>query len=201
MLDKINNYFTQKVKEHGAAPKGVDWNSVESQEIRFQQICKIIDTNGHFSLLDFGCGYGALLDYLKRSHTSFSYTGYDINPEMIETAAKTHHDMNAVWTSKLPDDTIFDYIVSSGIFNYKLEIDNATWKDHIINTITTMNKLCRKGFSFNLLTSYSDKEYMKNELYYADPTFFFDYCKRNFSKQVALLHDYQIYDFTILVRK
>jgi len=38
-------------------------------------------------------------------------------------------------------------------------------------------------------------------LYYADPGFFFDYCKTHFAKNVALLHDYGLYDFTILVRK
>ena len=31
--------------------------------------------------------------------------------------------------------------------------------------------------------------------------FFFDFCKRNFSRNVALLHDYGLYDFTIIVRK
>ena len=38
-------------------------------------------------------------------------------------------------------------------------------------------------------------------LYYADPCALFDYCKRNFSRNVALLHDYKIYDFTLIVRK
>jgi len=52
-----------------------------------------------------------------------------------------------------------------------------------------------------MLTKYSDREYMKEYLYYADPLFIFDYCKRNFSKKVALIHDYELYEFTILVRK
>ena len=55
--------------------------------------------------------------------------------------------------------------------------------------------------AFLLLTKYSEKEYMRDNLYYADPLFIFDYCKRNFSKQVALLHDYGLYEFTILVKK
>jgi hypothetical protein len=29
----------------------------------------------------------------------------------------------------------------------------------------------------------------------------FDICKRKFSRNVALLHDYGLYEFTILVRK
>jgi hypothetical protein len=42
---------------------------------------------------------------------------------------------------------------------------------------------------------------MKPELYYADPLFMFDHCKKKFSKNVALLHDYEEFDFTIIVRK
>jgi hypothetical protein len=63
------------------------------------------------------------------------------------------------------------------------------------------NELSRKGFASNFLTGYSDAEKMRADLYYADPLSLFDYCKRNFSKNVALLHDYRLYDFTILVRK
>jgi hypothetical protein len=52
-----------------------------------------------------------------------------------------------------------------------------------------------------VLTKYSDKEYMKEYLYYADPLYLFDYCKKHFSKNVALLHDYNLYEFSIIVRK
>jgi 2-polyprenyl-3-methyl-5-hydroxy-6-metoxy-1,4-benzoquinol methylase len=41
-----------------------------------------------FSILDFGCGYGALIEYLKSKYISFSYTGYDISEEMINQAKK-----------------------------------------------------------------------------------------------------------------
>jgi len=94
-----------------------------------------------------------------------------------------------------------DYIVASGIFNVKNEIIESEWLYYILSTIEIMNKKSKKGFAFNVLTKYSDKEYMKNYLYYADPLFLFDYCKRNFSRNVALLHDYDLYEFTILVRK
>jgi hypothetical protein len=64
-----------------------------------------------------------------------------------------------------------------------------------------MSDLSRKGFSFNALTKYSDVDHMRPHLYYADPCFFFDYCKTHFARNVALQHDYDLYDFTILVKK
>ena len=42
---------------------------------------------------------------------------------------------------------------------------------------------------------------MRPDLYYADPCELFDRCKRRYSRNVALLHDYDLYEFTILVRK
>ena len=62
-------------------------------------------------------------------------------------------------------------------------------------------RYANEGFAFNCLTMYSDEDRMKDYLYYADPLFLFDFCKKHFSKNVSLLHDYDIYDFTILVRR
>jgi len=42
---------------------------------------------------------------------------------------------------------------------------------------------------------------MRPDLHYADPCVLFDRCKRRHSPRVALLHDYGLWEFTILVRK
>jgi hypothetical protein len=94
-----------------------------------------------------------------------------------------------------------DYTIASGIFNLKYTIEESEWKNYIIETLHQMNEKSKRGFAFNMLTIYSDKEFMKEELFYADPLYFFDLCKKNFSRNIALLHDYHEYDFTILVRK
>lgn len=62
-----------------------------------------------------------------------------------------------------------------------------------------MNEMSRKGFSFNMLTNFVD--YKNPNLYYADPNYFFDYIRKNFSKNLILLHDYDLWEWTILVRK
>ena len=55
--------------------------------------------------------------------------------------------------------------------------------------------------NIEVLTSYSDREYMKNHLYYASPEEIFKYCKLNFSNNVLLDHSYDLYEFTIFVKK
>ena len=39
------------------------------------------------------------------------------------------------------------------------------------------------------------------DLFYADPLHLFDRCKRTYSRFVTLLHDYPLYEFTIIVRR
>ncbi len=72
---------------------------------------------------------------------------------------------------------------------------------YVLETLDDLHRLSLKGFAFNALTSYSDPEHIRDDLFYADPSWLFDHCKRSYSGQVALLHDYGLYEFTILVRK
>ena len=53
---KLNEYFSEKLREFGATPKGVDYNGPEAQERRFVQLVKIIDPSRPFSVIDYGSG-------------------------------------------------------------------------------------------------------------------------------------------------
>ena len=201
-LNKVKKYFSDRLHEHGPIPQGVDWNSVESQELRFSQVLKVVDPTQRFSLLDYGSGYGAMYDYMVRHGHDVHYVGYDIAEAMTAKGRELHPNKSDCWfTNDLEEVPTLDYAVVSGAFNIKLEADFESWTQVILNAINQMNARAIKGLSFNMLTQYSDADRMRPDLYYGDPCFFFDYCKRNFSRNVALLHDYNLYDFTILVRK
>ncbi len=201
----IVKYFDEKVVAFGSGPNAVDWNSTEAQEIRFFQLSKVLPNEGNefFTICDFGCGLGALSDYLQKKYTTFRYTGVDVSQKMIGAAKKQHKFKENigefVCAHEVEDD--YDYIVESGIFNARNDVSNERWLEYIIKTLKMFHEHSRKGFAFNCLTKYSDEERMKEYLYYADPCYLFDHCKRHYSRNVALLHDYDIYDFTILVRK
>ena len=198
----INNYYTDKIKNHGATPKGVDWNGEDSQLLRFEQLSKIINED-NFSLADVGCGYGKYCDYLKSNFKNYNYKGYDLSKEMIKNAQELYNDkaVEFVHIDELNSIPNADYSIASGIFSVKMQYNETQWLSYILSTLEVVNHKSKNGFAFNMLTKYSDKEHMKDNLYYADPLFFFDYCKRNFSKNISLNHDYGLYEFTILVRK
>jgi len=198
---QVADYYSRKLREHGATARGVDWNSPESQRNRFRQLARIIDRRP-FSILDVGCGYGAFADDLRESESDFQYFGSDISEDMIVAARERHAgDPRVTIVRSLDDAPACDYVVASGIFNVRLSTDDAAWWEYIVETLRTMDAKSRRGVAANFLTSYSDPEYMRDYLYYADPRVVFDWAKRNLSKQVAVLHDYGLYEFTLLVRK
>lgn len=201
---KLNEYFSGKLREFGATPKGVDYNGPDAQERRFAQLVKIIDPSQPFSVIDYGSGYGALFDFLSKIGWRFEYYGIDLIEEMVLAGREAHKEYpNAHFTTNVEEVPAVDYLMAGAIFNIKLDEPYEVWQEFVTRTLSHMNSLCTKGFSFNMLTHYSDSERMaqRPDLFFGDPLFFFDYCKRNFSRNVALLHDYDLYDFTILVRK
>ncbi len=203
LLDEVATYYTEKLAEHGDTPRGVDWNGEEGQMVRFAQLCKIIDPKKpSFTLNDLGCGYGALLDYLRDKHANCIYLGVDVSQEMIKVAEQRRAtaDQARFITAARPDE-VADYGLASGIFNVRLGRSDAEWFDYLQATLDVLDRTSSLGFAFNCLTSYSDEDKKRDYLFYADPCVLFDLCKRRYSRQVALLHDYGLYEFTILVRK
>lgn len=201
---KLNEYFSEKLEMFGTTPKGVDYNGPEAQERRFEQLVKVIDHSRLFTVIDYGSGYGALFDFLHKQGWQFEYYGIDLIEKMVIAGREAHAEFpNAHFTTDESEVPVADYLLAGAIFNIKLEASYEEWQTFVVSTLNRMNALCSKGFSFNMLTKYSDADRMEQrpDLFYGDPLFFFDLCKRNFSRNVALLHDYGLYDFTILVRK
>jgi SAM-dependent methyltransferase len=202
LLDAVQRYYSEKVAEHGPTAKGVDWNDPASQELRFEQLLKVCDPAVAFALNDYGCGYGALATYLEQRDLPFTYTGFDISAEMLAQARELLRDSSRCRFVASDDELEqADYTVASGIFNVKLDAPEDAWERHTLETLSRLNDLSARGFAFNMLTSYSDADRMRDDLYYADPRVIFDHCKRTFSRWVALLHDYGLYEFTVVVRK
>jgi SAM-dependent methyltransferase len=196
ILAEVGAYYGAQLRAHGATARGVDWSSESSQRLRFEQLLRICDRPAPYRLLDYGCGYGALMELLG---PAVDYVGFDIEPDMIAEARRRYP--TATFETDRSRLAPADFCVASGIFNVRLRTEEPAWAAYVLDCIRDLDALSQRGFAFNMLTSYSEAEKMRADLYYGDPSYYFDHCKRRYSKQVALLHDYGLYEFTILVRK
>ena len=202
ILAKVEAYYTGRLRAHGPTPRGVDWSSAESQQLRFEQLLKLCESGRPFSLVDYGCGYGGLLEYLQELGAEATYTGFDLSADMIDAARGRHRTSGPTpaFVTREAEVPTADYAVASGIFNVRLDVSDEAWLAYVLATLDKLAATGRRGFAFNMLSRYSDPEKRRPDLYYGDPLTFFDHCKRRYSPRVALLHDYPLWEFTMLVR-
>lgn len=204
LLSGVANLYTKSLGEHGLTSKAVGWKDEASQRLRFQKLAQVIDPARHpggMSTNDLGCGYGAMftfLDALGRPGLE-KYYGYDISDEMLAAARSFIPDSRAELVKASSVTHVADYSFVSGTFNVRLDATDQEWEKYVKAVLADLASKSRIGFAFNLLSTYVD--WKQDNLYYADPLMYFDFCKHHFSRYVSLLHDYPLYEWTITVRK
>lgn len=202
-LDEVEKMYTDNILQKGMSSEAVGWNTDDCQNLRFEKLSSFIIESYDYSVNDYGCGFGSHLKYLTETleHKVNSYNGYDLSQEMLDSAKINLQDYkgNLNFIKSFTIQTSADYSFVSGTFNVCFDANKENWKEFIVDTLSDLNKYSKKGFSFNMLTSYVDWE--ESHLYYGDPLYWFDFCKKNFSSKVSLLHDYPLWEWTINVRK
>ena len=102
---------------------------------------------------------------------------------MVEAARKINGSVSSFKEiSNLEKLKMSDFSVASGIFNVKVGYSDAAWIDYVLESLHQIDKKSGDGFSFNMLTKYSDKEKLQKDLYYADPCFFLIIARRIFQE-------------------
>lgn len=203
-LKQVGALYTQNLAAHGISSPSVGWKDETSQRLRFQKLAEVIEPTAlveGYSALDWGCGYGAMQDYLAERGGLRQFVGYDISAPMLAEAARRAQAHSCESLFRESSDVVdrADFVFVSGTFNVRFDCPPDEWREYIERTLALLWQHTRKGLAFNLLTTYVDWE--AKDLYYADPAHFFDYCKRTLSPAVTLLHDYPLYEWTMLVRK
>ncbi len=199
---ELKKYYVDKSISNVNA-KRVGWKNEMAQEIRFEQLFRSFKLVDGDSIIDLGCGLGDLYQYLIKfnQEINLSYFGVDLLEEMIFEAKKRHINASFEQIDTISSIKNSDYIVASGIFNLKHNAFEDEWLEYIHETISIMYNKSNKGVSFNCLTLFCDKEFIREELYYCDPIKLFEFCMKNISNNVSIYHDYKQFDFTISITK
>nr|WHW29469.1 putative class I SAM-dependent methyltransferase [uncultured bacterium] len=154
LLSEVASYYSERLAQYGQTPQGVDWNGETGLTMRFQQLCKVVNRDGHFSINELGCGYGAVHDYLSPAYPSFAYTGVDISDEMIQAARERYREnASARFHLGSAPDAVADYGVASGIFSFRLGRSDSEWQAYLEATLDVLHEDSSAGFASNCLTS------------------------------------------------
>jgi SAM-dependent methyltransferase len=200
-LVRVAEWYTRALDDHGPGAESVGWGSEDAHRLRFHKLAEVLDRDEPISVADLGCGYGALFDFLESlpSIALRRYVGYDLSPRMVAIARERITDPRARFVEAGHVDEEVDYSIVSGTFNVRFDVDERKWSDHARATLDELNVRSKRGFAFNMLSTYVD--WKEDHLFYADPLEWFAFCKRKYSRFVSLLHDYPLYEWTMIVRR
>jgi SAM-dependent methyltransferase len=203
-LAGVETLYSGNLAEHGRESKSVGWPDEASQLLRFEKLALVMEgapPDRSVSVNDFGCGYAAMFSWLdsRPSPRIDRYIGYDISDEMLRAAREQANDPRVELIDSREVTEQADYSLVSGTFNVRIDASDDEWGAYVRECLVTLCEKSRLGFAFNLLTSYVD--WRKDDLFYADPAEWFTFCKQELSRYVTLIHDYPLYEWTMLVRK
>jgi hypothetical protein len=120
---------------------------------------------------------------------------------MIEKARELHGEtVDHQWRIGAEPVDAADFAIASGIFNVKGDVSDDIWTRYVHRTIELLAHAGRRGFAFNVLSLSSDPDRRRRDLYYADPGVMLGHCLSRYGRSVALLQDYGLYEFTVVVR-
>lgn len=206
-------YFEGLLAQHGPNYLALDWNSTESQRLRFKILKELLvygKKAAGVSLLDVGCGLGDLYGWLKAdgvlSRNKISYTGFDIAPKMIEAARKKYPDGRFEARDILADRSApkADYIFCCGVFNIRTT-DRLDHLDFVKEMLFRMYDLCNYGLAVNFLSEgglprTGPDEAAAGRYFYFNPEELLSY-SRFIATRYILRHDYHPGDFTLYLLK
>lgn len=201
-LAEVARYYDDRVIEHGPTPLGVDWTCELTQQLRFVKLLHIAGRRRRFSINDLGCGYGALLPFLRERYgDAVDYAGADIAPAMIGHARELWRDdarATFVDGSGLP--RVADYSVASGLLNVQLGFDDRVWRALVRDVLRELRRASRLGFAVNFIQPPQPGLIPLKGLYRTRAVTWASYCRRVFGADVEVLSDYGLREFTLLVR-
>lgn len=193
---RIINRYNDRIERLGTTLEALASGTEERRQIRFRVLAEVGISSGD-SVLDLGCGFGDFSEYLSRKNIIVSYTGYDINPTIINEARERYpgrkFEVKDILNEPFPE---FDYIVSSSCFN--LPLTNGDNYDFIAKILLQCYQHVRKGVSIDFLTSYVD--YESPEGFHYEPERVFALAKK-ITKRVCLRHDYPLFEFNLYLYK
>lgn len=202
-LDDISNNMVKRYSDRfyklGKNVKTLGWGSTGQQEYRFEQTLSNGIEFDQKSVLDIGCGFGDYLHFLMRNFnqrdTLSSYSGYDLNPNLIQEAKKNvpgrlKVNFEVVDILKNKSTTpIANIGVMLGVLNFNLkdQADNVAYsKQAITNAFSHVDETLIVDFlSTNLTSDYPKEDFV----FYHDPQEMLEFAL-TLTNNVKLVHDY-----------
>lgn len=199
----LHDHYRQTFLTHGPTSEGVDWGPREDAARLRQDLMLAVADGGApgGTVLDVGCGYGALADRIDERGLDLDYTGIDVVGEMVAEGRRRHPHRRFVHGDFLSAEGLgdFDYVVCNGIMTQKLTATTLEMNTHARRLIAALFAACRRGIAFNVMTTHVN--FQADNLYYRNPAELLAWCMSELTPRVRLDHAYPLWEYTLYLHR
>jgi Methyltransferase domain len=197
--DEVRRRYGGRLAQYGYDPRTLGWN-IGSQRVRFEALLEGLRDGDYASILDVGCGFGDLLDFLRARGWQGRYTGIDLVPELVDEARRRHEgdraatfactEIAATGGQETPA-----MAVAIGIFNHRLHRDNM---EFVRGMIAAMWASSTEVVVCDFLSTTSEPDRRRDDLFYADPGSMLEEA-RQYSRRAMVHHAYMPFEFQVKI--
>lgn len=198
---KSLNIYKEKFKKFGSNHKSLLWKTKGAAHQRFRQFWAEIDFDDK-KVLDLGCGFGEMGNFLSKRYKNVTYKGIDIMPEFIDSGHKLYPQLSLEIANfhELTKTERYDIVLASGVLNSNYGTKEKNM-DHRRKAIKKMFSLTDNILAFNMLGSHPrTKVNHSSNVWYADSLEILKYCFE-LTPRVIFRANYHPKDFTIIMYK
>tara|TARA_Y100000588_G_C14065068_1_gene843254 strand:- start:104 stop:775 length:672 start_codon:yes stop_codon:yes gene_type:complete len=195
---EMNEYYSALLQKHGPKLASLKFTCEAQQIDRFRLLTSIESMMQSDSVLDVGCGLGHLCSYLRKMGWMGSYTGVDINSDMIkwskERLPQEIFFCGDILLDELPES--YDYVFCGATLQHRPKFEDS--RNYLEKMINKMFGLTKKGLAFDVFSNRVDFEDPMN--LYIGPDDLLNYCY-TLTRRVSLMSHYRPYEMMIYMYK
>ena len=188
--------YSDRYKNLGYDVKTLGWGNTEQQHYRFSQVVNSPVSFDNKTILDIGCGFGDLGQFLINEKVGIrSYLGIDINPDLIREASDRWKDQPkfSFSVANIIEDSINEQLADIGVMlgvlnlNFKDKLDNLEYSREVI---TRAYGLVKEALVVDFLSASRFEGYPKEDfVFYHEPLQMLEFAM-SLSNKVVLKHEY-----------
>ncbi|MEX2400021.1 MAG: class I SAM-dependent methyltransferase [Rhodothermales bacterium] len=169
------------------------------QDVRFAVYAEYILDHDDASVLDLGCGFADLFEYLRRRGWRGRYRGVEIVPEYVEQIRRIHPELEVLQgdvETMLEDLPTHDFVVAASIMNLRLKAGEN--EAYIRRMMRRMFDRADVAAGMDFMTTYVDWQHP--DAWHTDPAWAVTEASR-LTRRVVLRADFMPYEFVLILFK
>jgi len=203
---RIVEHYEDCLARHGDSHLGVDWPNAADAKLRYQVMLDLIlhdrDRGGSTAdLLDFGCGAGHFLEYLRdREIAGVNYHGIDLSERFIALCRDKFPQVPFSRLDVLAEESAlpaFDYVVANGVFTEKRDLSFNEMEANFQAILRKLWAATRRGLAFNLMSTNVD--WQRDILFHVPLDWLTAFLTREISRHLVVRMDYGLREYTVYV--